>query len=198
MKKQILTTISVICCTITISVLFACSRTKDSKTTEFPPGTDLVLTIDTIVIKPYLNFGVSLAEVEEYMSSNYPDYIDETPDELLSYAELDRSFRVKRYAKDDHKTQFYFPTDETDKLQLVSYDFFTNLPLEAVIETLENNGFTYKGIVEFEEYNADICYIFLSPLATHEVLVSSWNKYGGSWSISFLPTDMYDLHHIVN
>ena len=58
------------------------SCTKETDTTA------IVINLDSIVIKPYLNFGTPLADAEKYMAENYADYVAENPNSL-EYVELD-------------------------------------------------------------------------------------------------------------
>jgi hypothetical protein len=71
------------------------------------------------------------------------------------------------------------------------------MSISAVMAELERNGFVNKGEVRFDDYNADICYLFLSANGEIESLVSSWEKDGGSWNITFQLTDPFDLEHLV-
>ena len=52
--------------------------------------------------------------------------------------------------------------------------------------------------MKFEDSNADITYLYLSADKKNEVLLSSWEKDGGSWAISFQLTDKNDLNLLVN
>ena len=91
----------------------------------------------------------------------------------------------------------YFANIDATSLSLVSYDFFFPMPLEPVMAELERHGFVNKGEIRFDDFNADITYMFLSADEAIEVQVSSWKKDGGSWAISFQPFDQNDLNHLV-
>jgi hypothetical protein len=62
---------------------------------------------------------------------------------------------------------------------------------------LERNGFVNKGEIKFDDFNADLTYLYLSADGSIEVQVSSWEKDGGSWAISFQSFDKNDLNHLV-
>lgn len=86
MKKYLMTLVAVLCCAMTTVVFTACSSNEDNPT--FPSvdvNKGVVINLGSIVIKPYLQFGASLADVEKYMKENYPDWTDMNPDALNEY-----------------------------------------------------------------------------------------------------------------
>ena len=86
MKKYLMTLAAVLCCAMTTVVFTACSSNEDNPT--FPSidvNNGVVINLGSIVIKPYLQFGASLADVEAYMKANYPDWTDNNPDALNEY-----------------------------------------------------------------------------------------------------------------
>ena len=54
-----------------------------------------------------------------------------------------------------------------------------------------------EGELKYPDYNADICYMYLSEDEKLEVQVAYWEKEGGSWSVSFQPFDSRDLNFLV-
>ena len=188
-----------LCCWMTTTVFTACGN-KDNIATEKGPADSaaLVINLDSIVIKPYLAFGSSIDGVENYLKETYTDFAEwETTDlEPFDQEEVDRYYS-KEYTKGNRKLGFYFANIDGTSLSLVSYDFFFPMPLEPVMAELERHGFVNKGEIRFDDFNADITYMFLSADETIEVQVSSWKKDGGSWAISFQPFDQNDLNHLV-
>ena len=116
--------------------------------------------------------------------------------ELFEQVEVDRYYS-KESTKRNRKLVFYFANIDGTSLSLVSYDFFFPMPLEPVMAELERHGFVNKGEIRFDDFNADITYMFLSADEAIEVQVSSWKKGGGSWGIGFQPLDQNDLNHLV-
>ena len=168
------------------------SCTKETDTTA------IVINLDSIVIKPYLNFGTPLADAEKYMAENYADYVAENPNSL-EYVELDGGgLWYKLYKKGNCWISFFFVDADGKDLTMVDYDFFFPIQFEAVMAELERNGFTNKGVVEFENDNSDLSYLFLSPDESIEAMPFYWEKDGGSWAITFQPTNDFDLEHLVN
>ncbi|MBQ7180289.1 MAG: hypothetical protein IJR87_03245 [Bacteroidaceae bacterium] len=175
----------------------ACSCKNDNPAI-YDEETSVVINLDSIVIKPYIHFGASFADVGIYMTENFADYSAENPGSLMVLETEEGITWFKRYVKADRRIEFYFNNDDGRELKMVSYDYFFPMPLEPIMAELERNGFTNKGEVRYDDYNADICYLFLSSDENIEVLLSSWEKDGGSWSLTFQLTDEYDLQHLVN
>ena len=195
MKKNLMAA-AALCC-MAMSVQTACTGKSDNPPIQDEEAVAVVLNLDSIVIKPYLQFGASLADVQEYMADNFADYSDENPDSLV-YNEMEGgSLWSKTYEKGTRKISFYFYNADGKDLTLVSYDFFFPMPLEPVMAELERNGYTNKGEIRFDDYNADITYLFLSADERIEAMPSSWEKDGGSWAITFQPTNDFDLQHLV-
>lgn len=196
-KNFFLATLTVMCA---MAVQTACTGKNNQSETqeELTDTAAIVINLDSIVINPFLQFSASLADVKEYMASNFADYSDEAPDSLI-YCELDGGVLwSKTYEKGKCKIGFYFGSSDGEDLKLVSYDFFFPMPLEPVMAELERNGFTNRGEIKFDNYNADISYLFLSSDKSIEAMPSLWEKDGGSWAITFQPTNDFDLQHLVN
>ncbi|MBR3698799.1 MAG: hypothetical protein IKM85_04690 [Bacteroidales bacterium] len=189
--KKLLMTAAAIMLLMTLSVqTTSCSKEKDTM--------EIVINLDSIVIKPYVKFGAPLADVKAYMAQNFADYPEEHPDSL-EYIELDGGgLWSKYYMKEDRWISFFFTDAEGKDLTMVSYDFFFPIQIEAVMAELERNGFTNKGEVEFENDNSDLSFLFLSPDESIEAMPFYWEKDGGSWAITFQPTNDFDLQHLVN
>lgn len=188
----------VLCCAVTTAVFTACDANDDNSAN--PSGdvnNGIVINLGSVVIKPFLQFGASLADVEKYMNENYAGWTDNNPDALQQYEQLGGTTWRKIYSKDGQNIEFLFYGNSKDgSLALVSYGFDSIALLPYVKAELERNKFTYEGILKFEDYNADLCQLYLSEDKEIEVQVSSWTKDGGSWSLSFQKLDEYDLQFL--
>lgn len=190
MKKILMAAAALTLIMTMVVPITSCSKNTDTM--------EIVINLDSIVIKPYLNFGTPLADVEKYMAENYADYADENPDSL-EYIELDGGgLWSKYYKKEKCWISFFFVDADGKDLTLVNYDFFFPIQIEAVMAELERNGFTNMGEIEFENDNSDLSYLFLSPDESIEAMPFYWEKDGGSWAITFQPTNDFDLQHLVN
>ena len=194
--NKICTLLSALVVVYVMNMQTACSGKNDNPVFHYEE-TAVVIDLDSIVIKPYMHFGATLADVGKYMTEYYADYSDESPDALMVFEAEEGTTWFKRYVKANRRIDFYFSNVDGRELKMVSYDFFFPMPLEPIITALEYNNFNNKGEVRYDDYNADICYLFLSSDETIEVLLSSWQKDGGSWSLTFQLTDEYDLQHLL-
>lgn len=115
--KKILMAAAALTLLITIAIPITSCNKKDKM--------DIVIDLDSIVIKPYVNFGTKLAKVEKYMAENYADYSDENPNSL-DYIELEGgALWGKYYKKGTHEISFYFINANGKDLTMVSYDFYS-------------------------------------------------------------------------
>ena len=199
MKKNFMTLAAVLCCAMTMALFSACLNDNNDNPTVPSGGVNkgIVIDLNSTVIKPYLQFGASLADVEKYMKENYPDWTDNDPDALNEYQQQGGTTWKKTYTKNNSTIKYLFGNDTGGSLLLVSYGFNSPISLPAVKTELERNGFTYEGILKFDDYDADICNLFLSADKTIEAQLSYWAKDGGSWSLSFQNLDENDLQFLV-
>ena len=187
-----------LCCMAMMTIATtSCNDEHKQSTQKWDPST-LAINLDSIVIKPYLQFGTSLANVQEYMANNFADFSDTNPDSLFYYELEGGALWAKLYKKGTREVSFYFTDAAGKDLTMVSYDFYFPIQIEAVMAELERNGFTNRGEIRFEEDNSDISYLFLSPDESIEAMVFYWEKDGGSWAVTFQPTNDFDLQHLVN
>ena len=197
MKKIKKTLAAVICCALTMALHTACTSSNDNPV--IPSGDvnrGIVINIGSIVIKPYMQFGASLIDVEKYMKEYYADWTDNNPDALNQYQQQGGSTWKKTYTKENNTIKYLFGNSGGGNLLLVSYGFNSPISLTDAKAELERNGFKYKGVLKFEDYDADVCNLFLSADNTIEVQLSYWQKDGGTWSISFQNFDEYDLNFL--
>lgn len=199
MKKIIMTLAAVLCCAVTITLLTACGNKKNAAMTDTQvDSTALIINLDSIVIKPYMAFGSSLADVEKYMNENYADWEVQNPDTLDLLESKDGNLWGRYYTKGKLKMGFHFNDADATNLTIVSHDFYFPMSLEPVMAELERLGFENRGELKYDDFNADIVYMYLSADEKYEVQVCSWKKDGGSWAISFQPTDEKDFKYLVN
>lgn len=197
MNKNLLK-FTVIVCSAMTCLLTACVSKSDTPAQSQEDGSALVIDLDSIVIEPYMEFGVSLADVEKYMNENYADWEVKNPDSLECFEQEETGYLWSRsYVNGKNEMSFYFKDADATNLVLVSYDYFFPMPLEPIMAELEKLGFENKGEVKFDDFNADITYLYLSSDEKYEVQLSSWEKDGGSWAITFQLTDKNDLNHLV-
>lgn len=173
-----------------ITVFTACNNRASSAPDN---KTEFVINLDSVVIKPYLGFGSSLANVREYIEKSYPDFTVSDGDSLETMEQIGGTLYRKLFKNGKSELSFYFIDKDGNNLTLCSYDYFFPMSLEPVKAQLLSNGFSYKGTISYEDFNSDITYLYLSADNELEVQLSYWYKDGGSWAISFQPTDENDL-----
>ena len=188
---------TVLCCAMTTAVLTACSNNEDNPSI---PSADvnkgIVVNIGSMTIKPYMLFGSSLADVESYMKAYYADWTDSDPHALSEYQQQETTTWKKIYVKGNQTITYLFLNSSGGKLALCSYGEKSPLSLADATAELERNGFEKQGVLKFEDYDADVCYLFLSADKSIEVQLSSWEKDGGRWSVSFQEYDEYDMQFL--
>lgn len=197
MNKNLLKFAVIVCSTMT-SLLIACGNKSNTPAESQANDSTLVINLDSIVIKPYMAFGSSLADVEKFMNENYAGWEVKNPDTLECIKQEEGYLWARNYVNGKNGISFCFKDADATNLALVAYDYFFPMPLEPIMAELDRLGFEKKGEVKFEDYNADITYLYLSADKKNEVLLSSWEKDGGSWAISFQLTDKNDLNLLVN
>ena len=69
MNKNLLKFAVIVCSTMT-SLLIACGNKSNNPAESQANDSTLVINLDSIVIKPYMAFGSSLADVEKFMNEN--------------------------------------------------------------------------------------------------------------------------------
>ena len=196
MKKIMMAAAALCCITMMMITTTSCTDKNDQHAQNWDPST-LAINLDTISFVPYIHFGTSLSEVQGYMADNFADYSDTNPDSLFYFEPEGGALWVKLYKKGPREVSFYFTDAEGKDLTMVSYDFYFPIQIEAVMNELERNGFTNRGEIRFEDDNSDISYLFLSPDESIEAMIFYWEKDGGSWALTFQPTNDFDLQHLV-
>ena len=144
-------------------------------------------------LTPLLRWNATVSDVKVYMNDYYGKWQDEGLDALLFQ---DNGLWVKRFSTGRLESNYSFLDSSGKDLVLISFDYFGSSDLRPLHEELERLGFEYKGEIAFQDYNADICHLYLSPDKALEIQLASWEKDGGSWCISFQPTDPADLKRV--
>ena len=198
-KQHVATLAIAICCVMTSTVFTACSNEDDPA--PYQLQTDLVLHFGDITIQPYLAFGTSLAQAENYFKAEFGDYSQWKTDGVDVYDYIDGISYYKEYYNDERSVSFCFNDADCKDLDLVAYDFFSPMSPETVMAELERNGFKNLGLAKFpEDEDDDINYIYLSADSTLEVQIAFWKSDESNedcWSICFQPLDENDLKYLV-
>ena len=198
-KQHLVTLAMAVCCVMTTTVFTACSNDDDPVTYNLQ--TDLVLNFGDITIQPYLAFGTSLAQAENYFKAEFSDYSQWETDGVDRYDYTDGSNYYKEYYNDERSVSFYFNDADCKDLDLVGYDFFSPMSPETVMDELERNGFKNMGLIRFPEDNeGDITYLYLSADGTLEVQIAFWKsdeRNEDCWTICFQPLDENDFKYLV-
>ena len=144
-----------------------------------------------MVIKPYMLFGASLADVEAYMQENYADWTCTTDDPR------EGPVFTTNYRKDNKVIVFSFYNTTVGSLRMSEYGFENSeLPFPAIKAELERNGFIYQGKLNFEFPGAaDVYQMFLSADSSIEVQFARWEE-ENRWGIGFQPLDEDDLNYL--
>lgn len=183
---------AVLCCAMTMAVLTACSDKDDDPVI---PSEDvnkgIFINLGSIVIKPYMQFGTSLADVEAYMQKNYGDWTYTKDDQQEG-----QIFSIK-YSKDNKIIVYAFSNTPIGSLRLATYGFEnTEISFPEIKAELERNGFIYQGRLNFEfPVAADEYQLFLSADSSIEVQFARWEE-GDRWAIGFQPLDEDDLNYL--
>ena len=189
-----MTLAAVLCCAMTTVVFTACSNEDNPTFPSIDVNNGVVINLGDIVIKPYLQFGASLADVEKYMFQNYADYKAKDTEALQSITINNVIHYITEYFNGKRSIGLSFANADGTNLEVISYNYFLSTSLEPIMAELERNGFVYKGELDLAP---DICHMYLSSDGTIEVMLSSWEKDGGYWSISFQPFDENDLNYLI-
>ena len=198
MKKIFMTLAVLFCCAVTTAMLTACGSKNNTAAENREETPALVINLDSIVIEPYMAFGSSLADVEKYMNETHADWEVANPDTLDFLETVVGQLWSRYYTKDKMKIGFHFSDADATNLTIVSHDYYFPMSLKPVMAALECLGFENMGELKYEDFNADLTYMYLSADGEYEIQLCSWTKDGGSWAISFQPTDKKDFNYLVN
>jgi hypothetical protein len=183
---------AVLCCAMTMAVLTACSDNDDDPVIPSENvNKGIVINLGSIVIKPYMLFGASLADVEAYMQKNYGDWAYTKEDQQ------EGQIFYTRYRNGNKVISYAFNNTPAGSLRLATYGFEnTEISFPEIKAELERNGFIYQGKLNFEfPTAADEYQLFLSADRCIEVQFARWEN-DNRWAIGFQPLDEDDLNYL--
>ena len=175
----------------TAALTTACSNEDNPTIPLEDVNKGIVINLDSIVIKPYLQMGASLANVEAYMQKNYADWT------YRGNYQKGESLLIVGYIKGNQNITYAFGTTPAYSLYMSSYGFDNSeMPFPVIKAELERNGFIYKGKLNFEIPDAsNIYHMFVSADGSIEAQFVLWGE-GNRWSIGFQPLDENDLNYL--
>ena len=193
MKKNLMTLAAVFCCAMTMAVFSAC--TSDNIDNSTAPTIDvnkgIVIDLDSIVIKPYLQLGATLADVEKYMKENYADWT------YIKEKQVVGTRFSKAYNKGNEIIMFIYDNIPAGSLYAASYGFYNSeVSFPAVKAELERNGFIYQGKLDFG--NPDVVDEYHMLLNADKTIEVQFIRSSNIWAIDFQPFDEDDMNHLVN
>ena len=182
---------AVLCCAMTAAVLTACSDDNNLVISSADVNKGIVINLGSNVIKPYLKFGASLADVEAYMQENYADWTYTKDDQR------EGPTFTAQYRKENNVMVFFFYNTTVGSLRLAEYGFENlEISFSAIKAELERNGFIYQGKLNFEFPGAaDVYQMFLSADNSIEVQFARWEE-DNKWGIGFQPLDEDDMNYL--
>lgn len=192
MKKYLLIFAAMLCCAMTTAVMTACSDkddNPDNSSEDVSKG--IVINLGSIVIKPYLKMGASLADVEAYMQKNYADWT------YTKEEKRQESIFARRYAKDNKEIVYVFYDTAAGSLRMTTYGFYNQeIPFSTIKAELERNGLIYQGKLNFVFPGAaDVYQMFLSADKSIEVQYGRYEE-KDNWAIAFQPFDEDDMNYL--
>lgn len=182
---------AVLCCAMTAAVLTACSDDNNLVFSSADVNKGIVINLGSNVIKPYLQFGASLADVEAYMQENYADWTYTKDDQR------EGPTFTTQYRKENNVMVFFFYNTTVGSLRSAEYGFENSeISFSAIKAELERNGFIYQGKLNFEFPGAaDVYQMFLSADNSIEVQFARWEE-DNRWGIGFQPLDEDDMNYL--
>ena len=198
MKKYFINTLAALWVLTTAGLMAACTSSDDNpvSSTTADVNKGIVIDLGSIVIKPFLQFGASSADVEKYVNEYYPGWTLVNPEGPIYEKMDDIDYWAKYYDKDDNAyLVFYFLDPAATNLAISCYKYVTTIPVEAVRKEYERNNFTYMGILEYPNDRYDTTYMYLSADKSIEAQVTGYVKEKG-WLVSFQPKSETDLNNL--
>ena len=198
-KNIFLAALTTICAIAMTGSLSSCSDSDDDNN-GVPPKPIFQITVNTpsgttYVLKPYMEWTNTLTDIEKYMSENYPDWTDEHDGKLTADKYYPSQWN-RSFCKGFMHNAYAFADDKGVEYKLVAYTFYGSTYVKNIQEQLTQFGYTYKGKLISDNFDADACYLYLSQDESIEAQISVWEKEGGRWSLSFQPLDKDDLQYL--
>lgn len=192
-----MTLAAVVCCAMMTIVQTSCTSYEDNPVT---PSADynngVVLNLDGVELKPYIQFGASLDDVEKYVKANHPEWKQKEQDGLQYSDGETTDMWVRSYGvNDDEFIMFSFNDEVGTNLRIVSYFYNRPIAFKPVMDELERNGYAIQGVLQLPDDPSDVAYMFLS--ADKSIEAQFLYSHLGSFGVSFQPTDQNDFNYLV-
>ena len=161
----------------------------------------LSLNVDTngvnVTIKPLLDWGATLADVETFMAKNYPTWEVEDEGKLL-YDSIWGDWMIF-YGCNRMTACFYFDDETGNNLIMTEYFWDGSNDIKRIQDELVRFGFIYKGLLYWDYLPDDLTYLYFSADEKLEVQVGVNNDDSDDyWVINFQPTDKNDLNQLID
>ena len=192
MKRVFSLTVVLLCCISATLITTGCKNKPNDDYTIMDTAT-VVIDLDSIVLYPFLPWDAMVEDLERHMQTNCSDWGIENPDSLVYDEGTGRWKRT--FFKGNLKNTYYFEDAKGNYLKYVAFAYYGSMPFSPVNAEIERNGFVNQGEMRFPGYDANECYLYLSPSGALEVQAAGWVD--GAWVITFQPTDESDLQYIV-
>ena len=191
--KRTISLVVLLCCMITSFVFSGCGNKLNDEEVIMDTAT-IVIDLDSIVLRPFLPWDAMVEDLERHMEINCSDWDIENPDTLVYDKGTGRWKRT--FSKGPFlKNTYYFEDAKGNYLKYVTFLYYGSMPFEPITAEIERNGFILQGEIKFPDYDAKVCYMYLSPSGALEVQAACWED--GAWVLSFQPTDPEDFNYLV-
>ena len=194
MKKRNALPVLAMICAAAAGFICSCSGKISEKTDDGSISINISVKEGEFSLKPFLQWDSAIDGVRKFMNENYADW-NAANDGNPVFEQTTRFWKIS-YATGKLDATFYFNDEKGSKLLIAEFNYFGTDNLKPLQDEMERLGFKYKGQLHFDDFNADVCHLYLSPDEELEVQISGWQKEGGSWSISFQPFDKDDLNFL--
>ena len=198
-SKDFLHVALAVMCAVAFSVCVdSCDKNDINKSND---ENSLSFVVDTngvsLAIRPMINWDATSAELDEFMTRNYPD-MEILEGEKLYYDSLCDCWR-STYSNNNLNIDFLFGDEQGNDCKMMAFHLDVTGDIEKIREELVRAGLKYKGLVYYDDYPVDMTYLYLSADEQLEVQLYTNNDGGeGYWGISFQPTDKDDFNSIID
>ena len=180
---------SILLVAFAMTAMVACDKDDEATSIVF----NITLDGQNYALKPFVQWGASQADVENFMQENYPDWDDQNAGTLVYAEAMGRWSKV--YVKGNLNVIYFFADAEGNNLEFSAYCYYGTSGLDAICAEVVRNGFVYKGELRYPYYDAQVCYMYLSPDGALEIQAAGWEA--GNWCLDFQPTDPDDFQYLV-
>ena len=198
-KKVSLHAALIMMCVIAFSVSLGSCEKNDAD--QIDDEYSLSLNVDTngvnFTIRPLLDWGATVADVEKYMAKNYPSWEVEDDGKLV-YDSTVVSW-LKSYSCNDIYMYFFFKDEAGNGFCMIEFDFYGKNNIKQLQDECVRLGLKYKGLLYWEEVPYLLSYHYLSADEKLEVNLFFENFDDEDyWGISFQSLDKDDQNHLVD